>query len=139
MLIQSVESYLAIRRACGFELKSEGNLLRSFAIFADARGQYHVCSKTAIEWAGLAKSVVTRARRLGEVIRFARHARAEDQSHELPPAVFGNEKRPRTVPYIFTQDNIKRLVETASQCGYHPICSAGMYGAACVRSNPAAL
>lgn len=101
MLAQAVESYLTVRRACGFELKSAGNLLRSFAIFSDSRGGHHVCSETAIEWAGLARSVHQRARRLGQVIRFTRYVRAEDPSHELPPAVFGSEKRPRPIPYIF--------------------------------------
>jgi len=121
MLTQLVDSYLAVRRACGFQLKSEGNLLRSFAIFSDARGKHHVCSQIAIEWAGLAQSVHQRARRLGQVIRFARYARAEDQSHELPPAVFGSEKRPRPIPYIFSQDNIRRLVQAASQSGYRSL------------------
>lgn len=118
MLTQAVESYLAVRRACGFELKSEGNLLQSFAAFSDARGKHHVCSETAIDWAGLARSIHQRARRLGEVIRFARYVRAEDQGHELPPPVFGSEKRPRPIPYIFSQDDIQRLVEAASQSGY---------------------
>lgn len=121
MLTQTVESYLAVRRACGFELKSEGNLLRSFAFFSDARGKHHVCSETAIEWAGLAKSVYQRARRLGQVIRFALYIRAEDQSHELPPAVFGSERRPRPIPYIFSQENIERLVQAASQSGYRSL------------------
>jgi len=122
MLTQTVESYSAVRRACGFELKSEGNLLRSFAFFSDARGKDHVCSEIAIEWAGLAKSVYQRARRLGQVIRFARYVRAEDKSHELPPAVFGSEKRPRPIPYIFSQENIQRLIRAASQSGYRSLC-----------------
>jgi integrase len=113
-----MESYLAVHRACGFELKSEGNLLQSFAAFLDARGKHHVCSETAIEWAGLARSIHQRARRLGEVIRFARYVRAEDPRHELPPPVFGSEKRPRPIPYIFSQDDIQRLVQAASQSGY---------------------
>jgi integrase/recombinase XerD len=121
MLAQAVESYLTVRRACGFELKSAGNLLRSFAIFSDSRGGHHVCSETAIEWAGLARSVHQRARRLGQVIRFTRYVRAEDPSHELPPAVFGSEKRPRPIPYIFSQDNIQRLVQAASQSGYRTL------------------
>ena len=37
MLAQAVELYLTVRRACGFKLKSQGNLLRSFAAFSDAR------------------------------------------------------------------------------------------------------
>jgi len=121
MLTQMVESYLAVRRAFGFKLKSQGSLLRSYAIFSDARGKHHVCSEIAIEWAGLAKSVHQRAHRLGQVIRFARYVRAEDQIHELPPAAFGSEKRPRPIPYIFSQDNIQRLVQAASQSGYRSL------------------
>jgi len=121
MLAQAVESYLAVRRACGFELKSQGNLLRSYAIYSDARGKHHVCSETAIEWAGLTRSVHQRAHRLGQVIRFARYVRAEDQSHELPPAVFGGENRQRPTPYIFSKDNILRLVQAASQSSYRSL------------------
>ena len=117
MLIKIVASYLAIRRACGFKFKSGGKLLRSFALFSDARDKHHVCSEIAIEWAGLGKSVNSRACRLGHVIRFARYVRAEDQSHELPPAVFGSERRLRPTPYIFSQDSIQRLVKAASQSG----------------------
>lgn len=93
MLAQAVESYLTVRRACGFELKSQGNLLRSFAIYSEDRGKHHVCSEVAIEWAGLAHSIHQRARRLGGVIRFARYIRAENQAHELPQAVFGSENK----------------------------------------------
>ena len=121
MLTQTVESYLSVRRACGFRLKSEGNLLRSFAIYSEERGKHHVCSKTAIEWAGLTQSVNTRARRLGQVIRFARHIRAEDQSHELPPPVFGSEQKQRPTPYIFSQEDIRSLVQAASQSGYRTL------------------
>ncbi len=117
MLAQAVESYLAVRRACGFEFKPQSTFLRSFATFSNAKGKRHVCSEIAIEWAGLARSVHQRAARLGHVIRFARHVRAEDQSHELPPAVFGSERQSRPTPYIFSQDNINRLVQAASQSG----------------------
>jgi integrase/recombinase XerD len=121
MLVQTVESYLAVRRACGFKLKSEGNLLRSFAIFSDARGKHLICSDVAIEWAALTGSVHQHARRLGEVIRFSRHLRAEDPSHELPPPVFGSEKRPRPIPYIFSREDIQRLVQAASEAGYRTL------------------
>jgi integrase len=117
MLTQAVESYLAVRRAAGFTLKSEGRLLQSFATFSDASGKQHLCSETAIAWAGSAQSLVQRARRLGHVIRFARYIRAEDQHHELPPTIFGSEKGPRPVPYIFSKENIQRLVQAASELG----------------------
>jgi len=121
MLTQSVESYLAVRRACGFQLKSESNYLRTFAIYSKKRGKHHVCSDVAIEWAGLSKSAQQRARRLGQVIQFARYLRAEDQCHELPPPFFGSQRRPRPIPYIFSQENIKRLIQAASQSGYRTL------------------
>lgn len=121
MLAQAVESYLRVRRACGFELKCQGSLLQSFAIFSDTRGKHHVCSDVAIEWAGLAGSVHQHARRLGEVIRFSRYIQAEDPSHELPPPVFGSEKRLRPIPYIFSQRDIQCLVQAASESGYRSL------------------
>lgn len=117
MLSQSVESYLAVRRAVGFSLKSDGNLLKSFAAFSEALGIDHVRSETAIEWAGLSRSLSQRARRLGVVIRFARHVRAEDPGHELPPAVFGSRSRERPTPYIFSEGDVRRLVRAASELG----------------------
>ena len=117
MLIQSVDSYLAVRRAMGFALHSEGTLLRSFAVFSEAAGKNYVHTETALEWAGLARSTTTRARRLGQVIRFARYIRAEDRRHELPPAAFGCEKKPRPTPYIFSNDDIKHLIHAASTLG----------------------
>jgi len=117
MLNQSVQSYLEMRRACGFTLNTSGSLLRSFAAFSDVRGKTHVCADTAIEWAGLARLAPRRARRLGIVIRFARYVRAEDPRHELPPPIFGSEKRTRPVPYIFSKNDIQRLVQATAQLG----------------------
>ena len=117
MLTQSVESYIALRRATGFAFRSEGSLLQSFAAFSDAAGKRYVSADTAIEWAGSAPSLCQRARRLGQVIRFARYIRAEDAHHEIPPTVFGSESRPRPVPYIFSAEEIKRILQTASGLG----------------------
>lgn len=121
MLIRMVDSYLAVRRACGFKLKTEGDFLRSFALFSESRGKTHVCSETAIEWAGLSRSSYERARRLDQVIRFARYVRVEDHSHELPPAFFGRKRRPRSIPYIFSHANIQLLVQAASHSGFRSL------------------
>ena len=117
MLTQAVESYIAVRRATGFAFRSEGSLLQSFAAFSDAAGKHYVTSETAIEWAGSAPSLCQRARRLGQVIRCARYIRAEDPHHELPPTVYGSETRPRPVPYIFSTDEIQRILQAASELG----------------------
>lgn len=119
MLIQEVESYLAVRRAAGFALTCQGNLLKSFVAFAESRGLPYVSSEIAIEWAGLAPSMSQRARRLGIIIRFARYARAEDLHHEVPPAVFGVEKWSRKTPYILSSEQIQQLVKAALQGEEH--------------------
>src|SRR5215467_9656557 len=101
MLAEAVQSYLAVRRATGFDLKLQGNFLKSFTTFSGAKGKHYICSETAIEWAGSARSVLQRARRLGAVIRFARYIRMEDQRHQVPPAVFGTENHPGLCPLSF--------------------------------------
>jgi integrase/recombinase XerD len=121
MLTKAVESYIAMRRACGFAFQSEGTCLQGFAAFSDARGHHHVRSDIAIEWARQARSTRQRARRLGIVIRFARYARAEDGRHDLPAAVLGSETTPRPVPYIFSPAAIQQLMQAASRSGYRTL------------------
>jgi integrase/recombinase XerD len=121
MLTKAVDSYIAMRRVCGFAFQSEGTCLRGFAAYSDAKGDYHVRSDSALEWASQARSTRQRARRLGIVIRFARYAHAEDGRHELPPPVLGSESSPRPVPYIFSREDIERLMQAASQSGYRTL------------------
>jgi integrase/recombinase XerD len=121
MLAEAVTTYVAIRRAAGFALRSQGSLLESFARFSAARGESFVRASLAVEWAGLARSVPQRARRLGIVRRFAQYACAEDPRHEIPPTVFGPERRPRRVPYILSQAQIRQLVQAASRSGYRTL------------------
>jgi hypothetical protein len=121
MLTQEVQAYLAVRRAMGFGMKWSGNLLRGFAAFSNATGQHHVCSDTAIKWAGSTPSVRTRARRLGLVIRLALYLRAEDQRHEVPPPVFGSEDRTRRpAPYIYSKETCNALSKPRARSGGTP-------------------
>ena len=117
MLTHAVHTYLAVRRSVGFDLRWQGDALKSFAAFSEARGQHYVSAAVAIEWAGCARHVTQRARRLGIVIRFARYLYAEDRRHEVPPAIFGAEKSPRPTPYILAAEHIRQLVDAASQSG----------------------
>ena len=52
MLMQAIDTYLALRRAAGFRLRATERYLRYFARFASARGETHVRSQTAVDWAG---------------------------------------------------------------------------------------
>jgi integrase len=117
MLAQALEHYLAVRRAAGFKLKSTEQYLRYFVRFAHARGDAHVRGTTAIEWAAQAAREVERQRRYLCVRRFARFMQVEEPRHEIPPeSVFcGYLSRPS--PYIFTNEELHRLLHAAAQLG----------------------
>lgn len=113
MLRPSIDAYLALRRAVGFQLKTEERLLHDFARWASEHGDTHVRTQTATEWAATAHSPWQRERRLRAVASFARHARAEDPRHEVPPiGVFGRRHvRPR--PHIYAPEELRRLLAAA--------------------------
>lgn len=117
MLMQAVESYLQVRRAAGFDLLVPGHLLRNFARFAAEQGDTYVRTTTAIAWAVRAPSVRQRDRRLKSVIRFARHVRAEDVAHEVPPGNVFAAPRVRPLPHIFTPDQVCGVLEEAGRLG----------------------
>jgi hypothetical protein len=54
MLSQLVDSYLELRRSTGFRMGVHQYLLHSFASFAVQRGETHIRTRTAIEWAAQA-------------------------------------------------------------------------------------
>jgi integrase len=110
MLIRAIESYLAIRRAAGFQLKVSEGLLRGFAEFAIKHGDTHVHAQRAIEWAGQASSTHQRCRRLDIVRIFARHMQAEDPRHEIPSAQVFPRYRPPYLPFVYTPDQIRQLL-----------------------------
>lgn len=121
MLARAVESYLSLRRAAGFSLTQAGSHLRSFAAYSDGKGKQYLNAQIAIAWARQSRSVPQRARRLGDVARFARYLHAEDSRHEIPPAVFGSERRPRRPPYILSDEQIGRLIELTAKSGYRTL------------------
>jgi integrase len=116
-MIQAVESYLAVRRTGGFELKNDDYLLRSYARFSAERGEGRVRTSTAIEWASQSTSVAQRDVRLKTVCRFASFVCLEDQRHELPPARHFAYRKTRRLPYIYSGAELERLIEAALQLG----------------------
>lgn len=114
MLTDAVRSYVALRRAAGFQILVPAMLLKRFAAFAEAAGDTHVRTATVLAWAATAPSAGQRARRLDIVRRFARHAVLDDQRHELPPSGAFGRRPPRRMPYIFSSDETARIVGTAA-------------------------
>jgi integrase/recombinase XerD len=115
MLTQLVDSYLEIRRSTGFGMGVHQYLLHSFASFAAQRGETHIRTRTAIEWASQAPSEGQRANRLGMLRVFARFARAEDARHEVPPERVFLARRVHYRPFILTPDQLHELLVRASK------------------------
>jgi len=115
MLTALIVAYLTLRRATGFQMKVQGYLLRSFAAFAEARGETHVRTRSAIAWAALAPSELQRANRLGTIRVFARFARAEDSGHEIPPDRVFAPRRARYAPFILSEAQLKELLLRAAR------------------------
>lgn len=114
-MIQAVETYLAMRRAVGFELLNAGYLLRSFAHFAAERHETNVRIATAIEWASQSAMVAQRDERLKTICRFVRYIRAEDDQHELPPSGHFGYRKTRRMPHIYSNTEISLLIDAALQ------------------------
>ena len=115
MLRASIDAYLALRRAAGFRLKTEEYLLHDFARWAVDRGETHVRTQTSMEWAAAGRGPWQRERRLRVVAGFARHARAEDSRHEVPPIFVFGRRHVRPRPHIYSPDELRRLLDAAGR------------------------
>jgi len=116
-MMSLVDSYLALRRAAGFKLKATEYRLRSFVRFAAGRGETHIRVEAAVAWAVSAASPLQRHVRLQDLVLFARHLRAEDPMHELPDARLFPRPRDVRLPYIFSDEEIGRIMAAAGRLG----------------------
>jgi integrase/recombinase XerD len=112
MLIAHVERYLLLRQTLGYKLHDKSRNLRTFARFAAAKGDTHVYVSTALDWAADASSPHVRHIRLRDVAHLARFLHAEDPAHEIPSDLFHLPQR-RTLPYIYSPDDIVKLIGAA--------------------------
>jgi integrase len=108
------EEYLAMRRALGFKLVSQGPRLMSFVRFCEERGQGRVTAGLAVEWAtATSGDEVNQARRLDVVRIFARHLQALDPATEVPADDVLSRRYRRIPPYLYSPDEVSALVRAA--------------------------
>ncbi len=88
-LRQAAGEYLAMRRALGFKLTTQGRQLMSFVEFCEAGGAERLTAESALAWATQtsrgSSDEVYQNRRLMVVRIFARHLLALDPATEVPP------------------------------------------------------
>jgi integrase len=115
VLQRHAEEYLALRRALGFKLESQGPLLLGFVSYLDRLGASTVTTELALAWAQLPPGgdPVWCSRRLGVVRGFATHLRALDPRTEVPPADLLPHRRRRAIPYLYSPEEVRRLMAAA--------------------------
>jgi len=116
-LRQAVDEYLALRHALGFSLRLPGALLHQFAAFLERHGAPYITRDLALRWAQQPATAQpsTWANRLAAVRRFAQFWSASDPRTEVPPLGLLPHRYARKPPYLYTADDIRRLIAAARQ------------------------
>jgi integrase/recombinase XerD len=110
-----VRDYLRLRRALGFKLERAGRLLPQLVAYLEAAGAATVTSELAIAWARLPQHAHPNhwAQRLAIARGFARYLQALDPATEVPPAGVFPTRRHRPTPFLWSQRDIWRLLQSA--------------------------
>jgi integrase/recombinase XerD len=138
--------YLAVRRALGHKLRLEGRLLSRFVDFAERSGAEYITTELALNWATQPVNAQPSqwANRLAMVRRFARYCLPHDPRTVVPPPDLLPHHYRRVAPYIYSNEEIIRLLKAARQLpsttGLRPHTFAtlfGLYVATGLRANEA--
>ncbi|MDA2925643.1 tyrosine-type recombinase/integrase, partial [Acidobacteria bacterium AH-259-G07] len=113
---QGLQEYLALRQSLGYQLRRVRCELGNFVRFLEAEGAAHITTDLAVRWATQAEGVqpATWSWRLGMARRFAAWLSTLDPQTEVPPPGLLPYCYRRRRPYIYTVEQIERLVQTAA-------------------------
>ncbi len=116
-LRRSLEDYLRIRRACGFELRDTGRALGKFVGFAEQQEASVLTTGLAPEWAQqpVDAQPALWAKRLGMVRGFAGYLSALDPRTEIPAKGLLPHRYRRKTPYLYSDSELDELLEAAQK------------------------
>lgn len=115
-LLMELERYLKIRHNLGYDLTTSERVLKKFICFLQSKNKPHITSDLFLEWKQVfgKASQSTWARRFGMVRLFASWLHCIDSDHEIPSKSLIPCHYKRKKPYIYTNDQIISIIETAS-------------------------
>lgn len=126
-LRERLDAYLAMRRALGFQLNDIERQVGLFCVWLEARGQTQTFTiDDAVTWARLNPDAHPSwwATRLSLVRRFAAYLHANGVDVPVIPAGLLPAKKPRAVPFIYTQDDIDALLAACETEFAHDLVAA---------------
>lgn len=131
---KDLDRYLALRRSLGYDLGTAEQILRRFIAFAEQQGAEHISSGLFLQWQAAFGHAnrSTWAKRLGVVRLFAQWLHGLDPKHEVPPQALIPGRYRRVRPYIYSDQDIVRIVETAAALpsinGIRPLTCSTLFG-----------
>jgi integrase len=116
-LRKALETYLSLRRGLGGELRTVEGYLRDFIRFVESQGEQIITTAHALRWATTPTEVMsfTWAQRLADVRRFASWLSASEPRTEVPPCGLLPDRRNRPTPYIYSDEEIERILEASTR------------------------
>ena len=116
-LRKALNEYLSIRRKLGFKLQEAGKLLHNFVSFTEKEGVSFITVEIALRWATqpLDCQKARSATLLRIVRKFAQYQSAMDPRTEVPSQELLPYRYHRRPPYIYSNDEVKRLFKAAQQ------------------------
>jgi integrase/recombinase XerD len=116
-LSEELDRYLLIRRSLGYGLVTAGGILRRFVAYADQKHANYVTPDLFLQWQAVfgRASRQTWSARLGMVRIFTQWLHGIDPKHEVPPRTLIPIRCRRSRPYIYSEEEIRRIIGTAAE------------------------
>lgn len=114
-LRESLRDYVDMRRSLGFKLERTNKYLLNFVSFLESRNAPFITTQLAMEWAQqpVSARTATWAGRLSAIRGFAIYRQATDPRTEVPPSDLLPRSCIRMKPYVYTDQEIARLMNAA--------------------------
>jgi integrase len=110
----ALDDYLVLRRSLGFKLHKAGVRLPKFLAFMQKKKTPYITVAVALEWALQAPGTEPFTR-LSLIRGFAKHLAAFDARTEVPPTSLLPKRSHRRRPYIYSDNEVRRLLTAAQQ------------------------
>jgi integrase/recombinase XerD len=116
-LREALDDYLAVRRALGFTLLKAERALRRFVEYAERRGASVITTQLALSWSQQVADAdpACWTARLGVVRHFAQYCSTFQPETEIPPRGLLPFRYRRKAPYLYSDNEILRLIEAAKR------------------------